>query len=122
MPQNDHDVTVKERLHSLDDQTVACRGDHHDWPVLQPGRLPEGISARPQADGCYQIRVTCRNCGRVRVKTTLPRGLYDGSAAWRYEGGPKDFREPPGMGMSRADYTTELWHRMSETIRTGAKS
>jgi len=102
-------------LHGLDDNRIACRGDHHDWPVLRPGRkLGRGIRAHRQVDGCYQVEVTCRNCGRVRVKTTLPGGVLDGSK-WSYRD-PRGWSAPKGLGLNRGDYVAELGRRMAETL------
>jgi hypothetical protein len=104
-------------LHGVDDRTVACRGDHHDWPILKPGPLPRGVSAVPQHDGCFQVTITCKNCGRWRRKTTLPGGGYDTSAVYAYGGGPKDFsakEDSQRGGLTRTDYTIELWRRMAE--------
>ena len=41
-------------LHGLDDKVAACLGDHHPWPQVRPGKLPKGVRAVPQADGCYR--------------------------------------------------------------------
>jgi hypothetical protein len=110
---------AEKHLYGLSDETVACRGDHHDWPVLRPGKLPRGVSAVPdRRDGSFQIKVRCRNCGRVRTKTTMPGGALDTSARWGYEGGPADFSlARTGVEATRADFTAELWRRLAETLR-----
>jgi hypothetical protein len=105
-----------EWLHGLDDRIIACRGDHHDWPVLRPGKLPRGIKAMPQSDGGYQLTITCRGCGRQRTRTTLPGGLLERGARYGYKD-PKGYKAPRGLGLTRQDYVDELWRRIVETLR-----
>jgi hypothetical protein len=104
------DQRKAEYLTGLDDNVIACLGDHHPWPVLNPS---DGLPARPAANGCFQVVVACPACGRVRTKTTLPGGLWDATAKWEYEGGPKP---PPGLGSTRRDYAGELGRRITEAL------
>jgi hypothetical protein len=99
-------------LHHLPDKFIGCRGDHHDWPVIKPGKLPKGVKPVPLHDGSYQMEVSCRNCGRVRIKTTLPGGFYDRSANYIYRD-PEGYAAPKGLGLSKADYTDELYNRVT---------
>lgn len=117
---------IKNRLRKISDRTAACRGDHHDWPILKPGPLPDGITIEPTPRrGVYQVKVTCRECGRWRMKTTLPGRWFDPDAVWQYGGGPEDFSEAPGMGMTKRDYAAELGRRiasdLADTVRLQAK-
>jgi hypothetical protein len=118
MPQPD--ITLQQRqanwLLHLPDKFIPCRGDHHDWPILKPGKLPRGVRAEPTVDGCYQMIITCRSCGRERMKTTLRGGVYDRSAVYTYRD-PDGYAAPRGLGLSRADYTAELYRRMAEDLQ-----
>jgi hypothetical protein len=105
-------------LHNLPDKFIPCRGDHHDWPVLKPGKLPRGIRAIPLHDGSFEMTAICRNCGRERTKTTLPRGVYDRDAKYVYRD-PEGYKAPPGLGLSRQDYIAELYRRVAESLVTG---
>jgi len=115
------DQRQKDWLNHLPDKFIPCRGDHHDWPVLKPGPLPRGVRAVPQAGGCYQVIVTCRNCGRERMKTTLRGGALDRSAIYKYRD-PEGYAAPKGLDLSRADYTAELYRRMAEEFERSARA
>jgi hypothetical protein len=110
-------------LKHVSDETVVCRGDHHDWPQLKPGPLPKGIRAEPTAhrDGSQFVIETCRNCGRQRYKVTLPKGVWDVGAQWQYRGGPADFSHP-GEDLTRADFSVELGRRLNEHLTGWAQS
>jgi hypothetical protein len=78
---------IATKLSEIPDGQLTCRAGRHDWPLdkLQNGKaLPRGLAAVPQNDGCYQMRDTCQRCGKVRVVTTLPRGIFDVSADFAY--------------------------------------
>lgn len=107
---------ARDYLHGLDDNVVACKGGHHDWPHIKPGNLPSGVKAIPHADGCYQVQETCRSCGLVRIKTTLPEGYYDNSAKYQYLD-RVGYYAPPGSNLSKYDYAAELYRRLAETLR-----
>lgn len=104
-------------LKHVSDDTVVCRGDHHDWPQLRPGPLPKGIRSYPTGyrDGSQMVVETCKACGRERYKITLPKGVWDISAGWRYRGGPQDFSHP-GEDLNRADFANELGRRLTEHL------
>jgi hypothetical protein len=105
-------------LHGIDDNIIACKGGHHDWPHIRPGnKLPRNVKAVPQADGCYQLQETCRSCGLVRCKTTLPKGFYDRNAKYQYLDNV-GYYAPRGADLSRADYSEELYRRIAEMLRT----
>lgn len=106
-------------LHGLPDKFMGCRGDHHDWPTITPGKLPRGVKAVPVADGCFQMEITCRNCGRVRIKTTLPGGVYDRNAVYFYRD-PEGYAAPKGLELSKSDYTVELYRRLAENLQAEA--
>ena len=59
--------------------------------------------------------MTCPSCGRVRIKTTLPKGVYEQGSKWEYDKGPKP---PRNLGLTRADYTGELWRRVTEDLQS----
>ena len=111
----------KDWLHHLPDKFIPCRGDHHDWPILKPGPLPRGVRAIPQRDGCYQLVIACRQCGRERTKTTLPGGGYDRSAIYKYRD-PEGYAAPKGLDLTRADYTAELYRRIAEDLPRNAQA
>lgn len=115
------DQAKADFLHNLDDKFLECRGDHHDWPVLKLGTdLPRGVSAIRQRDGCYQLKMRCKNCGKVRSKLTLPKGVWDLDVGWAYPEVPKGFASPPGSGVTRMDCVAELGRRLQEQIVKGA--
>lgn len=105
--------TVEEFLAMLDDATLECRAQQHSWPLLKPGRNVKGIAVRAVVEGCYQVEFTCRNCGTVRVKTTLPRGEWDPAATYSYKH-PAGYLAPKGVTVTRAEAMGELWRRMME--------
>lgn len=105
------------RLNELDDRHLACRAGRHSWPVLIPGRkLPKGISATRQADGCYQVTETCAVCDEERTKTTLPNGVYDQSATYKYRYPERWIRFSIDEEISRSDIVGELYRRIGEEL------
>jgi hypothetical protein len=110
------DARQRDWINHVPDKYIGCRGDHHDWPTLRPGRLPRGIRAEHTVDGGYQVIITCRNCGRERMKTTLPGGGYDRNAIYTYRD-PAGYAAPPGLDLTKADYTAELYRRIAEDLR-----
>lgn len=105
-------------LADMDDEQLACRAGRHSWPILIPGRkIPRGIRATLNAhDGSYQITETCPVCGETRTKTTLPRGVYDRNAVYRYEYPPNWIRIPLDEPISRADIVAELYRRVGSQL------
>jgi hypothetical protein len=99
-------------LQHLPDKFIPCRGDHHDWPVIKPGKLPKGVRPVPLHDGSFQMEVSCRSCGRIRIKTTLPGGYYDRDAIYAYRD-PEGYAAPKGLGLTKSDYTDELYRRVT---------
>lgn len=84
---------VATRVSEIPDNQLACRAGRHKWPLddLQYGKpVPKGLQAIPQVDGCYQLRDVCQRCGKVRVLTTLPKGVFDVSADYDYRN-PSDW-------------------------------
>jgi hypothetical protein len=111
------EISGTPALYGVDDRTIECRGGRHRFPEMGIRKIPKGITFVPQHDGSYQIRSTCPNCGRWRVKTTLPGGGYDRNAVYQYGGGPEDFsaKEDTERGkLSKADYAAELHRRVAE--------
>jgi hypothetical protein len=109
---------ARDFLANLPDEQLGCMSQRHPWPLIDPRKrqLPNGISARPQHDGCYQIEETCPNCGKVRWYTTLPGGVFDVNVIYRY-------RDPQGwvtkhddVEATRRDYKAELFRRASEQL------
>lgn len=99
-------------LHDLDDNIVVCKGQRHDFAKIRPGKLPRGLEAVPQKDGCYQIRQRCRNgCGVVRTMTTLPGGVFDMDVQYRYEYENPAFHAPRDTGLTARDYMAEAVRR-----------
>jgi hypothetical protein len=115
------DVKHDRYLNGIDDDIVACKGGHHDWPHIKPGKLPKGVQAVPQRDGCFQIRETCRSCRLVRIKTTLPGGYYDASAKYVYTDSV-GYYAPSGLGVTRYEYAAELYRRLAESILKETRS
>jgi hypothetical protein len=104
------DLDALEYLEGLDDEIIACLGDHHPWPKLSLG---DGVDAEPQRDGAWQLKVTCPDCGRERWKIMLRNGQW-GTPRWEYSSGPKP---KPGLGLTKAHYSAEHARRLSKRLR-----
>ena len=122
----DRKKAAEEWRHNADDDILGCRASGHAFAKIRTtssGRLPKGITARRQFDGSYQITNTCRDCGTERTITTLPGGMIDLPAHYRYEY-PKDsqgrnrYAAPKGSAewTSRRECLYEVWRRTLETI------
>jgi hypothetical protein len=91
----ERNLRIATTLSEIPDHQLACRV-HHKWPSddLEAGKpLPRGLVASPvngtgRRQGVYEVRDTCRRCGKVRWKLTLPRRVWDPGASWRYEDPP----------------------------------
>lgn len=100
-------------LYDVDSRIVACRGDRHPWPQMLPGVVLKGMRLKPQRRGVVLIHMDCPVCTRWREKLLLP------GEKWRYGGGLNGFSSEPNSaraGLSRADYTNELYRRLIEGI------
>ncbi len=104
------DLEQREYLESLDDEIVACLGDHHPWPKLS---LRSGVNAEPQRDGAWQLTVTCPDCGRERWKIMLSDGRWE-PGGWQYRGGPKP---KAGLGLGKIYYAAEHARRLKEDLK-----
>ena len=111
--QTDADVLANDWVVQASDEVLACRAQGHAWPKLRAGRLPEGIALKRERDGCYQIESTCRDCGMVRTITTLPSGMIDYPATYRYVQ-PDGYRSPVGSEVTRRECLAEIWRRARE--------
>ena len=102
----------------VDDRQLECMTQRHQWPVinLRNRALPKGISATRQHDGCYQIRETCPNCGKVRWYTTLPGGVFDVQVHYRYEDPQNWTTKHDDIELTRRDYKAELFRRAAEQL------
>jgi hypothetical protein len=79
---------VATKVNDIPDGQLACRAGRHDWPMdrLQVGKpLPRGLEVDPAPGGCYQMTDICQRCGKRRIVTTLPQGVYDTSADYDYK-------------------------------------
>jgi hypothetical protein len=104
---------ARPALYGVDSRIIACRGDHHDWPQLLPGKVLRGVRLIPQRQGVVLVHMDCRMCSRWREKLLLP------GERWRYGGGLPEFSAKPGSersGLSRPDYVNELNRRLIEGI------
>lgn len=105
-------------IESIPDPQLECMSQHHQWPLIKLGRkkFPKGISAVPQQDGCFQIRETCTNCGKVRWFTTVKGGFFDTSAivVYRYDDPDGWVKRPRNeiLDVTRRDLTAELFSRL----------
>jgi hypothetical protein len=123
MSRNVTPIRSAERLLSeIDDDQLACRAGRHDWPVLKAGakKLPKGMAASRQADGCFQITETCGNCRKKRVTTTLPGGVFDVDARRDYEDPENWVKIPRDLGLTRRDLVGENWRRCFPLIEESA--
>ncbi len=104
---------ARDFLANLPDDQLECMSQRHVWPVidLHKTSLPKGISAARQHDGCYQVRETCPNCGKVRWYTTLPGGVFDVNAQYRYEDPQNWVTKHDDIEATRRDYKAELFRR-----------
>jgi hypothetical protein len=114
-------MSGQDHLTSLDDDKLSCKGDRHDFPKLRVGPLPAGVNAEPiRRTGVYQLTYTCPDCGTTRTKTTLRGGIV-AQAKYEYKH-PPGYLAPPGAGLSKSDYTSELGRRVAPYVRGGARS
>jgi hypothetical protein len=106
------------RLSELSDEHLACRAGHHSWPKLIPGRaIPRGVkSVRNPEDGSYLVTQTCDVCGKERWKVTLPKGVWDLDAGWRYDDPEGWIRFAIEEEISKRDLTAELYRRLSPQL------
>lgn len=106
------------RLAKLSDEQLACRAGHHDWPKLIPGReIPKGISSvRNPQDGSYLVTETCSVCDKQRWKVTLPKGVWDLDAGYRYDDPEGWIRFAVGEEISRRDIVAELYRRVGPEL------
>jgi hypothetical protein len=112
------DREATDLIASIPPDQLACRARRfHDFPILRAHRtVPKGITAVPQADGCYQIRETCRVCGLIRYKTTRPGGAYDLDAHYVYER-PDDWVViPRDLDITQADLQAANWELCAEQL------
>lgn len=122
----DRQKAAEEWRHNADDDILGCRAAGHAFPKIRTtraGRLPKGISARRQFDGSYQITSTCRDCGTERTITTLPGGMIDLPATYKYtyptdSQGRNRYAAPKGSAewVGRRACLYEVWRRALETI------
>jgi hypothetical protein len=105
-------------LHDYDDQFLACRMGH-DWPQLVPGRKRQArttiqrLKDEPdQVQGVYLVTQHCSRCQRTRWRLTGAHGLVEHSQ-WKYHD-PKHYAQPPGLGLTRSDFSREYWRRIME--------
>lgn len=110
-----------EYLARMDNAFAECRGQHHDWPILKIGRKPprnwRGVR---QADGCFRITETCKNCGMERTTTTLPGGLTDENARYAYSRPDNWVVIPRDADVSKKDIRAELHRRCAPEILAAA--
>lgn len=117
------DSTGQQHLRGLDDDWLTCKGDRHDFPKLRlkPGPLPDGVTARKERGGVYQLIYTCPDCGTRRVRDTLKGGIIDTSVRYGYKH-PKGYLAPKGAGLTKSDYAAELAARAAPYVREAAEA
>lgn len=114
-------VTGDDHLASLDDDWLSCKGDRHDFPKLRVGPLPAGVTAAHAGKtGVYQLTYTCPDCGTVRTKTTQRGGIV-ATSKYSYKH-PPGYIAPPGAGLTKTSYASELGRRAAPHIRAAARS
>jgi hypothetical protein len=115
MPLNDEDKEAQDWLYKTDDVIIACRGQGHAWPKLPRthSKKMKGVRLSRDYDGSVQIESTCRDCGMVRVLTTLPSGVLDLPAKYQYTQ-PEGYKAPKGIPISRRECMAESWRRAME--------
>jgi hypothetical protein len=126
--ETDYEKQAEVWMTSADDDVLGCRASGHAFPKIRAtraGKLPKGVSARRQWDGCYQLTSVCRDCGTERTITTLPGGMIDLPAHYKYvypvdSEGRNRYAAPKGTGgfTSRRECLREAWRRALETIQT----
>lgn len=108
----------KAFLGTVPDDQLECMTQRHPWPLidLRDKRLPKGIRAVRQHDGCYQIEETCPNCGKARWYTTLPGGVFDVNVIYRYKDPQGWVTKHDDVEATRRDYKAELFRRAAEQL------
>jgi len=134
------DAQVAAYLHNLSVPQLVCLAYGHRWPELIPGMpIPKGFHAVRSADlaasgtqlqGVYRVSEDCtreiklngsrrrgETCGTSRSSMTLPRGFFDKKVDRQY-GYDHDVWEvrPEGSGLSRRDFTEEIYRRMGRDL------
>lgn len=95
------------------DKFLACRGDHHTWPQLKPGRNKDkNVRAYPHVEGTYVLEMRCSNCGKQRWRITGKGGELE-EGGWNYDK-IDGFSVPAKSGITRSDFVRELYRRFAE--------
>jgi hypothetical protein len=120
----DEAAAAREWLENADDAFLACRGNHNFPKIrLTNGALPGGVHAAPQADGGYQLTVTCPDCGTTDTFTTIPGGWIDGGPRRHSYDWPEGYRMPKGAAsyVTARDCQAEVWRRVTEVLAKPAR-
>lgn len=107
----------KDFLHAYPDKLLACRGDHHKWPMLRDIKKKHGNVRTyiiPETEGVVQIEMSClAGCGKERWKVTGRNHVYEPSNKWHYNK-PPGYSIPKDSNLGRHDFAAELFRRILE--------
>lgn len=116
--EDDPEHAADEWLHNASDDVLACRGQGHSWPKIRPGKLKKGVRAYPRRDGCYELVVTCNDCGMERRLVTLPDHSVNFVGAIYSYRAPEGYRAPRGVPISRRQCFGETMRRINDELHT----